>query len=102
MNSRSKNSKNSNNETIKNENNSSIDKKHIEEENNYPWTEVHKKAIQNNEKTYIDPETSYLVMTELYHKERGYCCGNNCRHCPYDHVNVGIIGADGNTPVENK
>lgn len=29
-------------------------------------------------------------MTELLHKRRGYCCGNACRHCPYDNENVGV------------
>ncbi|CAG8473256.1 hypothetical protein C2G38_476224 [Gigaspora rosea] len=53
-----------------------------------PWAEAHRIAVQNNQNTYTDPETSYIVMTELFHKQRGYCCGNNCRHCPYDHVNV--------------
>lgn len=24
-----------------------------------------------------------FVFTELYHRQRGYCCGNNCRHCAY-------------------
>jgi hypothetical protein len=28
-------------------------------------------------------EDGRMVMTEEYHKKRGYCCGNNCRHCPY-------------------
>jgi hypothetical protein len=23
------------------------------------------------------------VMTEAYHKKRGYCCNNKCKHCPY-------------------
>lgn len=23
------------------------------------------------------------VFTEAYHMARGYCCGNNCRHCAY-------------------
>lgn len=26
----------------------------------------------------------YRVMTESYHKRRGTCCGNGCRHCPYE------------------
>lgn len=41
------------------------------------------------------PETDYyldaygrVVFTETYHLKRGYCCGNNCRHCPYNHENV--------------
>ena len=25
----------------------------------------------------------YRIMTEKYLKERGYCCGNGCKHCPY-------------------
>ncbi|POG67637.1 hypothetical protein GLOIN_2v1779126 [Rhizophagus irregularis DAOM 181602=DAOM 197198] len=32
---------------------------------------------------------SYKVMTELYHKSRGRCCGSKCRHCPFNHENVG-------------
>jgi len=32
-------------------------------------------------------ENGKVVFTELYHKERGSCCGNNCRHCPYDPKN---------------
>ncbi|MDZ4758110.1 MAG: DUF5522 domain-containing protein [Bacteroidota bacterium] len=32
---------------------------------------------------YIDPNGN-LVFTETYHLKRGYCCGNGCRHCPYD------------------
>ncbi|KAG0001491.1 hypothetical protein BGZ79_004593 [Entomortierella chlamydospora] len=39
---------------------------------------------------YIDPKTGYSVMTELLHRRRGYCCGNACRHCPYNHENVGV------------
>jgi hypothetical protein len=33
---------------------------------------------------YYDDKTGYRVMTESYHKRRGSCCGNVCRHCPYD------------------
>jgi hypothetical protein len=29
-------------------------------------------------------ENGRIVFTEEYHKTRGYCCGNNCRHCPYE------------------
>ncbi len=24
-----------------------------------------------------------MVLTGKYLKDRGYCCGNGCRHCPY-------------------
>ena len=25
----------------------------------------------------------YKVFTEKYHLKRGYCCENNCKHCPF-------------------
>jgi hypothetical protein len=28
------------------------------------------------------------VFTELYHRNRGYCCGMGCQHCPYDYEAV--------------
>jgi hypothetical protein len=28
-------------------------------------------------------ENGLMVFTEKYHLERGYCCRNGCRHCPY-------------------
>jgi hypothetical protein len=28
-------------------------------------------------------EDGRVVFTEKYHKDRGQCCGNGCRHCPY-------------------
>nr|KAJ3420437.1 hypothetical protein HK105_005672 [Polyrhizophydium stewartii] len=36
---------------------------------------------QSGDKTYVDPDTGYLVFTEHFHKERG--------HCPFDHESVG-------------
>ncbi|MGH9949720.1 MAG: DUF5522 domain-containing protein [Pyrinomonadaceae bacterium] len=29
-----------------------------------------------------------MVLTEWYLKKRGFCCGNKCRHCPYEYENV--------------
>lgn len=28
-------------------------------------------------------DSGLLVFTAEYHLRRGYCCANNCRHCPY-------------------
>jgi len=28
-------------------------------------------------------ENGLMVLTERFLKKRGYCCENNCRHCPY-------------------
>lgn len=33
-------------------------------------------------------ENGFRVMTESYHKRRGVCCGNGCRHCPYSPMHV--------------
>jgi len=36
---------------------------------------------------YFD-ELGYMVLTEKFHLDKGFCCGNGCRHCPYDYENV--------------
>jgi hypothetical protein len=33
---------------------------------------------------YYFNEQGNWVLTEKYHLERGYCCGNGCIHCPFD------------------
>lgn len=33
-------------------------------------------------------ENGLMVLTEWFHLKKGNCCGNRCRHCPYEHVNV--------------
>ena len=45
------------------------------------------KQHPESEDYYFD-ERGLMVMTEVYHKKRGYCCGNACKHCPYEHSNV--------------
>jgi len=37
---------------------------------------------------YYINEDGYVVLTEQYHKEKGYCCGLGCLHCPYQYENV--------------
>lgn len=32
--------------------------------------------------------SGYIVLTEKYHLKKGFCCGNGCRHCPYEFENV--------------
>ena len=31
---------------------------------------------------YLEGER--VIFTSLFHLERGQCCGNGCRHCPYE------------------
>jgi len=41
--------------------------------------------IQNLEKDeYYYSKEGYIIFTEKYHLKRGYCCENNCKHCPYN------------------
>ncbi|MEQ1568025.1 MAG: DUF5522 domain-containing protein [Myxococcota bacterium] len=52
------------------------------------WRAVHARAVARGERRYVDPATGWQVMTELAHLDRASCCGNGCRHCPYDHAKV--------------
>ena len=33
-------------------------------------------------------EEGFIVLTEKYHLEKGICCGNGCKHCPYEFAAV--------------
>jgi hypothetical protein len=37
---------------------------------------------------YYYNEEGYIVLTEKYHLAKGHCCGNGCKHCPYNYENV--------------
>ncbi|MCR6719274.1 MAG: DUF5522 domain-containing protein [Chitinophagaceae bacterium] len=37
---------------------------------------------------YYVNEEGLVVLTEKFLLDRGYCCGNGCKHCPYGHENV--------------
>ena len=37
--------------------------------------------------TYPDQE-DYQILTSQAHLRRGSCCGNSCRHCPFEYINV--------------
>ena len=45
--------------------------------------QAHDLAVSAGQDGYIDPETGLFVMTSAYLHERGFCCDNGCRHCPY-------------------
>lgn len=46
-----------------------------------------KKPLYDDDETYHNDE-GFVVFTEKYLLQRGYCCGNGCLHCPYDYKNV--------------
>ena len=37
---------------------------------------------------YYINDSGLIVLTEQYHKEKGYCCGMGCLHCPGQYENV--------------
>lgn len=39
------------------------------------------KNLINNVDFYMEGER--VIFTALFHIQRGQCCGNRCRHCPY-------------------
>jgi len=34
---------------------------------------------------YYINEEGLMVFTAAYHLKRGYCCKNECRHCPWNY-----------------
>lgn len=43
------------------------------------------KPIDNNTDYYL--ENDRVIFTAAFHIRRGSCCGNSCRHCPYEPKN---------------
>jgi cob(I)alamin adenosyltransferase len=48
----------------------------------------HLAACRRGDALYVDPTTGLSSFTEVAHLQRGVCCGNRCRHCPYGWENV--------------
>lgn len=53
------------------------------------WQHVQEVLVKYNNFDLIEGMHYYLegnkvVFTELFHKQRGYCCGSGCKHCPFD------------------
>jgi hypothetical protein len=42
-----------------------------------------RKSLKLIENVHYYIENGMWVFTEQYHLEKGRCCRNNCRHCPY-------------------
>ena len=43
-----------------------------------------KETIQKKESDFYINSEGKRVMTESFHKKRGFCCGSGCLHCPYE------------------
>jgi hypothetical protein len=46
-----------------------------------------KKILVEGEDYYYNEE-GFIVLTEKFHRDKGFCCGNGCKHCPYEYINV--------------
>ncbi len=44
-------------------------------------------GLIKDEDFYLD-ENGLLIFKEKYLLQRGKCCGNGCRHCPYNYENI--------------
>lgn len=53
------------------------------------------KDFVENKHYYL--ENGAVVFTALFHLKRGACCGNGCRHCPYEPHHQ-----KGNTVIDSK
>lgn len=42
-----------------------------------------KQNVIEGEDFYFN-ENGLMVLLEKYHLDRGYCCGNGCKHCPFE------------------
>ena len=42
------------------------------------------KSSKLEEGVHYYMEGERVIFTALFHIERGQCCGNGCRHCPYE------------------
>lgn len=54
-----------------------------------------KKILFDDNEPFYTNEEGLFVFTEQYLLQRGYCCGNGCKHCPFDYKQV-------NDPIKRK
>ncbi|GLI63002.1 hypothetical protein VaNZ11_005861, partial [Volvox africanus] len=50
--------------------------------------DLHAAACESGKPSYDDPETGFMVFTQLGLAKKGHCCANRCRHCPWGHMRV--------------
>lgn len=48
----------------------------------------HQRACASGLSSYQDPATGFSVLTASYLAERGTCCDQGCRHCPWEPAGV--------------
>ncbi len=53
-----------------------------------PFESAHAAAVTARQSAYLDPTTGFRVTSWIGHLQRGYCCGEACRHCPFEWASV--------------
>ena len=54
-----------------------------------PQREIQNRKMKKlTDQDYYFDENGLFVFTAHYHRERGYCCGFECRECPFDYEAV--------------
>lgn len=46
------------------------------------------KTHQQTDDEAFSEQESFSPLSAAYLLERGYCCGNGCKNCPYNYKNV--------------
>lgn len=59
---------------------------------------IHRSACARGEAGYMDPDSGLFVMTSVYLRAQGECCGSGCRHCPWDEEEQRAAGRDPRAP----
>lgn len=60
------------------------------------YTQYVKEIVSKKEQEYYLNENGNFVFTEHYLKKRGDCCGNGCKHCPFEPRHI-----KGNTELQD-
>ena len=58
-----------------------------------PMSDVNNSGVLIEGRDYT-VENGQWVFTEYYHRTRGYCCENICRHCPWNFGRPAAAAAD--------
>ncbi|MBM78189.1 MAG: hypothetical protein CL846_06880 [Crocinitomicaceae bacterium] len=48
---------------------------------NFQFSSSKRNKLSSDEFYYS--KEGYIVFTEKHHLNRGFCCKNQCKHCPY-------------------
>lgn len=59
----------------------------------------HVAACERGDAGYMDPQSGLFVLTSVYLRQQGSCCGSGCRHCPWGDDERALAGRDPDAPA---